>query len=139
MKRIAQKKYFTELISSRKDTKSIWKAINQLSGKQSASYTSSGTGLSPENINKHFCTIAEKIINVDLSKHNDLLLLKEFCDSKTIQSKLQLKYIGVHEVYKELCSLKQSSSRGLDELDGKILKTSAPIISEHITYIYNLY
>ena len=42
------------------------------------------------------------------------------------------------EVSKELIHLKQTGTRGLDGLDGKILKLSAPVISDTLTYVYNL-
>lgn len=138
MKRAARKKYFSELISSKKNTKLIWKAINQLSGKPPVSVTPSTGNLSADSINKHFISVAQKTVPVDHTKCNDLLALKDFCESKNIQSKCKFEFISVHEVYKELCLLKQTNSRGLDDLDSKILKISAPIISEHITYIYNL-
>ena len=44
----------------------------------------------------------------------------------------------VREVYKSLCHLKQSNTKGTDGLDGKILRLSAPFIAETLTYIYNL-
>ena len=138
LKRAAKKKYFGEMISSKKDTKSIWKAIRGLSGKTPHPVAPLTTEISTDTLNKHFSTIAEEIIKADRSEYNDLLLLKQFCDSKLMRSNLQISYISIHEVYKELSSIKQSSSRGLDGLDSKILKISAHIISEHITYIYNL-
>ena len=137
MKRIAKRKYFGELISSRKDNKTIWKAINQLSGKSSTPKVCS-TELSADCLNKHFSSIAEKTVITDRSKDNDLSILAEYCYHKSMLSKLCFGYLSVHEVYKELCSLKQSNTRGIDTLDGKILQISAPIISEHLTYIYNL-
>ena len=44
----------------------------------------------------------------------------------------------VHEVYTALVHLKQTGTKGLDGIDGKILKLSAPVIAETLTYIYNL-
>ena len=40
----------------------------------------------------------------------------------------------VTEVYKSLCHLKQSNTKGTDGLDGKILHLSAPFIAETLTY-----
>ena len=137
LKRTAKKKFFGELIASRKDSKSIWKAINMLSGKSSIATTHS-TQLSVDCLNTHFSNIANKTVLNDRSKENDLSLLSDYCHSKSIKSKLNFEFLSVHEVYKELCSLKQSNTRGIDTLDGKILKIAAPIISEHLTYIYNL-
>ena len=44
----------------------------------------------------------------------------------------------VSGVFKSLCQLKQSSTKGTDRIDGKILRLSAPFIADTITYIYNL-
>ena len=41
----------------------------------------------------------------------------------------------VKEVYKSLCHLKQSNTKGTDGLDWKILHLSAPFIAETLTYI----
>ena len=137
MKREAQKKYFSELIASKSDTKSIWRAVNQLSGKKTAS-TASKSELSVEDMNSHFSHVAEKIIDIDHTDSNELLLLKEFCASKNVKNDFSFTFMAVHDVCRELSSLKQSKSRGLDELDSNILRISAPIVAEHLTYIYNL-
>ena len=42
------------------------------------------------------------------------------------------------EVFNHLIQLKQNGTRDLDGLDGRILKMSASIISDTLTYIYNL-
>ena len=138
MKRAAKKKYFSDLISSKANTKSVWKAINSLSGKKSASQTPTSTGLSVDCLNKHFTTVSETVVTSDHTKENELMLLRKYCESKKIFLKSNVDYLSVHEVYKELCLLKQSKARGIDELDNKILTIAAPIISEHLTYIYNL-
>ena len=44
----------------------------------------------------------------------------------------------ITDVSKSLCHLKQSSTKGADGIDGKILRLSAPLITDTITYIYNL-
>ena len=41
-------------------------------------------------------------------------------------------------MYNALLKLKQTGTRGLDDLDGKIIKMSAHVITETVTYIYNL-
>ena len=47
--------------------------------------------------------------------------------------------IAIYEVYNALLQLKQTGTRGLDDLDGKIIKMSAAhVITETVTYIYNL-
>ena len=44
----------------------------------------------------------------------------------------------VTEVYSALRHLKENGARDLDGLDGKVLKLTAPIITDTLTYIYNL-
>ena len=41
----------------------------------------------------------------------------------------------VREVYKSVCYLKQSNTKGIDGWDGKILRLLAPFIAETLTYI----
>ena len=44
----------------------------------------------------------------------------------------------IFEAYQALLHLKQTGTRGLDCLDGKILKLAAPVITDSLTYIFNL-
>ena len=41
-------------------------------------------------------------------------------------------------MYNALLQLKQTGTRSLDDLDGKIIKMCAHVITETVTYIYNL-
>ena len=74
----------------------------------------------------------------DQSKLNDLSFLKRFCESKISNSTLTIPPIAIYEVYNALLQLKQTGTRGLDDLDGTIIKMSAHVITETVTYIYNL-
>ena len=94
--------------------------------------------LSAECLNKHFTMVAEKTITTDRTNQNDLQILKDYCRSKEIRNPLQFNFTSVIAIYKDLSSLKSSKSRGSDDLDSKIIKISAPFISESLTYIYNL-
>ena len=137
MKRIAKKKYFEDLVSSKQSTKSIWSAINQLTNK-SNDQSSSIKDISPDQLNTHFSTIADQIINQNTSNLNNLDRLNLYCASKQIRHTVSIPHLTVLEVFNSLNRLKQSGTRGLDGLDGKILKLSAPFISDTLTYIYNL-
>ena len=53
-------------------------------------------------------------------------------------SELSLPPISVLDVYYTLIHLKQTGTRDLEGLDSKILKLSAPIIADTLTYVYNL-
>ena len=80
----------------------------------------------------------EKLISENHTEENSLDNLIEFCNSKNISSNLTIPLMSVTEVYKYLQNLKQSASRGPDDIDNKILQISCPVLSESLTYIYNL-
>ena len=73
----------------------------------------------------------------DLSYLNDLEHLHTYCKYKNIKSSVLFPPITVYEVYHYLINLKQTATRGLDGIDAKILKLSAPVITDTLTYIYN--
>ena len=138
MKRSSKKKYFEQLISSKADSKSIWKAINQLINKNAAARSPPLTDLSSDSLNAHFCSIATTTIKSDRSHSNTLDILKDYCHSKNVSSNLVIPLMNIYDVYNALTHLKQTNSRGLDGIDGKILKIAAPVIADSLTYIYNL-
>ena len=80
------------------------------------------TNISPNTLNDHFSTIAEKIILNDKSKENDLGHLKKYIDSKDFKSSFMLGLVTTLDVWKSLWALRQSCTRDLDGLDGRILK-----------------
>ena len=137
LKRAAKQKYFNSLVSSKQNSKSIWKAINELTNKPSSTSSNHQNNLKPEQLNSHFISIASKLVPENITEQNNLDRLSDFCKSKNITS-LNLPLMSVYEVYKYLQNLKQSATRGPDDIDNKILKISAPIIAETLTYIYNL-
>ena len=78
------------------------------------------------------------MIKTDNSPINQLTLLEQYCTEKISHEASALPFMTVREVYKSLCHLKQSNTKGTDGLDGKILRLSAPFIAETLTSIYNL-
>ena len=78
------------------------------------------------------------MIKTDNSPINELTLLGQYCTEKISHEASALPFMTVREVYKSLCHLKQSNTKGTDGSDWKILRLSAPFISETLTYIYNL-
>ena len=81
--------------------------------------------------------VREALTN-DQSKLNDVSFLKRFCESKISNSTLTIPPIAIYEVYIALLQLKQTGTRGLDDLDGTIIKMSAHIITIIIImYIYH--
>ena len=79
-----------------------------------------------------------KLSRMICSASNDLWLLREFCTSKGIMSELVFPPITVIDVSHTLIHLRQTGTCYLEGLDCKILKLSAPIIANTLTYIYNL-
>lgn len=138
LKRSAKIKHFHEMISSKADSRSIWRAINQLTNNNKTSQHPIPKDISVENLNSHFCNISSSTIKSNKTNVNQLDVLEDFCLSKNITSTLNIPPMCVHEVYNALVHLKQTSTKGLDDLDGKILKMAAPIIAETLTYVYNL-
>ena len=94
--------------------------------------------VSPNLLNNHFANLAERIINNDKWKENDLEALNKFCESKKIKTNLSIPLITVSDVYEALVHLKQPKTMDLDLLDSKIIKLAAPVITDSLTYIYNL-
>ena len=82
MKRKAKRQYFQKLIVSCKDSRQVWKAISLLTRKH-ISKSQQITNISPNKLNNHFSTIAEKIVLNDQSKENDLGHLKKKKIQKT--------------------------------------------------------
>ena len=137
-KRAAKKKYFQDLLSSKTNSKSVWSAINQLTNRNQCKNSAVPDEVSAEDLNIHFTSVADQVIQNDCSASNNLRLLREFCTSKGITSELTFPPITVVDVYHTLVHLKQTGTRDLEGLDSKILKLSAPIIVDTLTYIYNL-
>ena len=137
-KRKEKQKYFQHLLSLKHDTKSIWKAINQLTNKNSAVVTTNTNDVTAEDLNTYFSSVGSKVISTNHSKSNDLQILKTYLRSKNVRSNLSIPPMTVSDVYNALRHLKENGARDLDGLDGKVLKLSAPIITDTLTYIYNL-
>ena len=137
-KRAAKKKYIQDLLSDKRNSKSTWLAIHQLTNKASLSKPQVNFNISVEQLNDHFSTVAGKIITKNSTGNNTLDKLQQFCQSHNIQDKLEIPLLTVTDVYYALKHLKQSGTRDLDGLDTKILKLAAPLITDTLTYIYNL-
>jgi hypothetical protein len=136
MKRAKMKTFFNKMVECNKNTKQIWKAINQLTNKSRQPQPT--ISLSPQTLNEHFTTVKERVITVDTSGENNLDRLQTFCHSKVVRQTKNIPLMTVTDVYKALNQLKQTNTRGLDGIDNKILKISAAVISDSLTYIYNL-
>ena len=137
-KRREKRTYYRDLLSSKENSKQVWQVINQLTNKQSSSRSNVIKDISAEELNTHFTTIPNKIIHIDHTKTNNLTELKHFCNEKHITSELNIPPMSIFEVFNYLSHLKQSGTRSLDGIDSRILKLSAPVITDTLTYIFNL-
>ena len=133
MKRKAKMAYFQQLVTTSKDSKQVWKAINMLTNKKMSKNNQTVPKVSPDQLNHHFSNIVQNIGIIDKSNQNDLLPLKTFLQTKTIRPSAYLPVMTVADVMKSLRQLKQSATRDLDGIDGKILRISAPIIADTLT------
>ena len=136
--RAAKKKYFEDLLASKNDSKTVWKAINELTHKKKSSVSTYPDDLTANKLNEHFTSISEQVISHDNVSLNDLSKLKQFCSNKITYPDAKIPPMSVHDVYKALTHLKQTGAHGPDGLDGKIIKLCAPAITETLTYVYNL-
>ena len=136
--RAEKKKYFLDLINKKKDNKTVWKAIHRLTNKNANCAKSVKGDISANNLNYHFTSVTKQVIKDDNSENNNLAELRKFCQEKHIHCMVDVHPLCVHEVFTALKQLKQTGTRGIDGIDGKILKLAAPIIAETLTYIYNL-
>ena len=64
--------------------------------------------------------------------------MKPYCTDRIRHKDKLVPFMTVSGVFKSTRHLKQSSTKGTDGIDGKILRLSAPFITDTITYIYNL-
>ena len=131
-------KYFQDLLSSKTYSKSVWSAINQLTNRSPCKTSTVAYEVSAHDLNIHFTSVADQVIQNDWSALNNLRLLRDFCTSKGIMSKPTFPPISAIDVYHILIHLKETGRRDLAGLDSKILKFSAPLIADALTYIYNL-
>jgi hypothetical protein len=137
LKRKAIKDYFRKLASDKTNSKSVWRGMDSISNNSAGKRASPVTDIDPISLNKHFTSITNQIINIDKSATNNLNALKDFCKKKEIHHQLAITPMTKYEVYDYLISLKQNNTQGLDNIDGKILRITAPLISETLTHIYN--
>ena len=138
----AKRNFFDKLISGRKDTASIWRAMNALNR---PSRNKSGTKeikCSPEDLNNHFINIPNKLLseaNLMCSQTEKSSKLAEFCaDRVTTETVFLVPNITIPEVGKFITNMKNKKSMGPDDIPAFLLKLALPFIVEPLTYIYNL-
>ena len=56
------KQILVDILENSKNSKGTWRAINLLTNKHAPANTSSTSGISPDDLNNHFCSVASKVI-----------------------------------------------------------------------------
>ena len=137
----AKEAYFEKLIQDRKDTATLWRAINAFT-KKSNNKANASTSISPEQFNQHFLSISERVLSPDQIKAgNDYVCpdnLVQFCKERVKDKDLNIPFLTVYEVGKLISSLGSKKSMGPENIPAYFLQLALPYIVEPLTYIYNL-
>jgi hypothetical protein len=137
VKRKAIKQHIQGLIENNAKSKTIWTALDSITNNNVTKRPHPITFTNAEELNTHFNEVPQKTVLNDLTLVNNLAKLEEYCQKKKIRDSVDTPLMSVTEVYDYLRTLKQSNSRGSDNIDSKILKLSASIIADSLTFIYN--
>lgn len=138
--RAAKKAYFNKMMSEKRDTASIWKAINLITkGKTVAEIPSN---FSADNFNNFFLTAAETLAKSAGAKVSSQFevsdRLKMHCESNRPGRKFTIPYMTAADLSRYISNMPSKRSTGLDSIDTITLKMSLPYIVEYLVYIYNL-
>ena len=74
---------------------------------------------------------------IKTDKRNNLEKLRTYCIPKILMENLKIPSMSVTEVNRALCQMKQTGTRGLNGIDCNIIRLSAPVITETLTYIFH--
>jgi hypothetical protein len=146
----AKKMYYNKrIINSTNKTKSTWKIINELLGKQHSSndiqkLTIEDKHFTNQNdianlLNQHFSTVVDKL-NCNNENNESYNNFSTCLPNKGIQDQipsLVFKSFSTHEIINIIKSLKTKESYGYDEISTKPLKISANYICSPLTHICN--
>ena len=141
--RRSKKEYMDSLVKNKSDSASIWKAIKLLTNSTNNNQKKQ-PNIDVNTFNNHFTNVSEKLKNKLPSDSGDLFScclskIDEFVNKSNISEPFDIPYISLTDVSNYLKTLDAKKSTGLDGLHARLLKIAAPIISETLTYIYNLF
>ena len=131
----SRKKQTSESIERNDALVNVWRIMNDITGKSKSS-SSHQTKFSPEELNKHFLSLAQKLQTDNTSpnpSYNDLI---EFSDSKP-RPVFKMPLLTVYEVGKIISNLQSKKSCGADNINANTLKIALPYIVESLTYVFN--
>ena len=94
--------------------------------------------MSAKDLNVHFTSVADQVIQDDCSTSSDLRLLSDFCTSKGIMSELTFPPVTVVDVYHTLIHFKQTGTCDLEGIKSKTVNLLASTTVDTLTFIYNL-
>lgn len=136
--RKAQKEHFQKLMDDKKDIVSVWRALNAFTKPQKKPIC---TTISADSFNKHFLSIASKVLSQNMSSSSPSVStkLKDFCQKRISPSKtFQIPPMSVFDVARSISQLEPKRSFGHDGISSFFLKLATPYIAESLAYIYNL-
>ena len=137
--REAKQTYFSDKIGNeRQNSKNAWNAINSLLGKQSKHSKVSEWNIddeSPSEIAEGFNNFSEIRPNLDQAIGTCKSDFKHIHKAKTEFASFEA--ITVNDIYRLLCQLPSAKATGIDNISTTIIKISALIISDSLTYIFN--
>ena len=136
----ARKEYCDKLIENKKDTKTLWRALNTFT-KKNKNKTSTTT-ISPEEFNKHFLSVSERILSSEqIRAGEDFTCPKElidFCKEKTQNKTFNIPLLTVYEVGKLIGTIGNKKSMGPENIPAFFIQLTLPYIIEPLTFIYNM-
>ena len=138
--RKAKKSFCKSVITNKKDTRAIWKALSVLTSKKNKSTGISPININADSLNKHFLNVSKSMITKSNSNKYEIpKILTHFCNIRNSEHEpLCIPLLTVHEVEKYIYSMKSKRSSGFDGISPKILKLSLPYIVVSLTHVYNL-
>ena len=137
----AREALFNKLVEDGKDTKTLWRALNAFTRKSNKK-SNSATSVSPDEFNKHFLSVSERILSAEQLKAGDDFVCTEklvnFCKERDNGKPFNIPLLAVHEVGRLINNLGNKKSMGPENISAFFLHLTLPYIVEPLTYIYNL-
>ena len=137
----AKEAYFEKMIEDKKDTKTLWRALNTFT-KKSIKKDCNATNISPDDFNQHFLSVSDRILSSEQIDAAENFIcsekLVEFCKNKGNKSTFKIPLLTVYEVGTLIRNLGNKKSMGPENIPVFFIQLCLPYIVEPLTYIYNL-
>ena len=99
--------HFNNFVDSKNDSRSIWKAIDTLTNRDTSKFQVTVKDLPPDKLNSHLANLFDTVIANDQSKLNDKKKKKKL-RTKIPNSTLTIPPIVIYELYNALLQPKQT-------------------------------